>query len=70
MSCVVMIQCDNTMDSCLVFLAESRSSPGHCKTFLEAVIMPNNAHQPGSKVRALEISSDETMNKLAGVWYE
>ena len=70
MSCVVITQCDNRMDSCLVFLAESRPSPGHCKTFLEAVIMPNNAHQPVSKVRALESSSDEKMSKLAGVWYE
>ena len=70
MSCVVIIQCDNRMDSCLVFLAESASSPRHCMTFLEAVIMPNNAHQPVSNVRALESSSDEKMSKLAGVWYE
>ena len=56
---MVTVQCDNGMDSCLVFMAEPTTFPGHCKTFLEAGIIANNAHPPGCKVRSLESSSDE-----------
>ena len=70
MPCFVTMQCDSSMDSCLAFLVESTPCSSHSKKFLEAVIMANNAHQPGGKVRALQSVSDETMSKLAGVWYE
>ena len=64
---MVTMQCDNSVDSCLVFMVESPLS-GHCENFLEAVIMANNAHQPGCKVQALGSFSGETMSKLAEVW--
>ena len=81
-SCVVSVQCHNSLDSCLVFLggvpspspspAHSLppSSPGHYKKCLGASIMGSSAHRPGGKVRALENLSSETMSKLAEVWYE
>ena len=48
----------------------SHHSLGHCNNFLDAVIMANNVHQPGSKARALESLSVDKMSKLADVWYE
>ena len=80
-SCVVSVQCHNSLDSCLVFLGGvpssplpptplPHSSPGHYKKWLEASIMGSSAHRPGGKVRALENSRSETMSKLAEVWYE
>ena len=48
MPCLVTMQCDNSIDTYLVFLAESPPPPSPCRTMqLVAVIMANNAHQPG-----------------------
>ena len=58
------------LHSCLGFLGGVFPRPGHCNSFLEAVIMASNAHQPGGKVRALRSSSSETMSNLAEVWHE
>ena len=58
-----------SVDSCLIFWAESPSSE-HCKNFLEAVTMASNAHQLVGKVRAPESVSGDTMTTLAKVWNE
>ena len=63
MYCAVTMQRDNRFDSCFGLLGgvtlASSSLPGHCKNILEAVIMANNAHQPGDNVRALESLSEQ-----------
>ena len=45
MSCVVTRQYDHCVSTCVVFVAESPPF-GPRRTFLEAMVMANNAHKP------------------------
>ena len=69
MSCVVTVQYGRITDTCMMFMTEV-AALRPCKNFFDALIMANNAHEPGSRVRALGNLSDGTMDRLAEVWYE
>ena len=69
MSCVVTVQYGRITDTCMMFMTEV-ATLRPCKHFLDALIMANNAHEPGSMMRVLGNLSGDTMDRLAEVWYE
>ena len=69
MSCVITVQNGRATDTCMVLMTDVTALRS-CQNFFDALIMTNNAHEPGSRVRALGNLSDGTMDRLAEVWYE
>ena len=66
MSCVVTMQCDSSIDSCRVFMAESPLSDSAKKSCRRSPWPTTRTSQEAMCV--LESPSDDTTSKLADVW--
>ena len=60
---IFTMQFGRTTDSCMTFMTETSSSV-HRKNFLDVVIMVNNTHESGRKIRIYEYIID----KVAEIW--